>query len=636
MAQSVIGALRIDLGINSAQFQTALKGAQKDVNAFAARARAAFASAGEHLKRFGMLAAAVLGGTVIATVKAATAAAGDIDDAAQRIGISAEKFQELAYAAKLAGVEQKDFATAMEQLSRRLGEIKVKGTVAEKTLSRIGIELDDIKGLSADKVIDRIADGLSKLKDPMERNAILAELFGGAGIKMAIMLKDGAAGIAGLAKEARALGFIISNDAIEKAAKAGDEFDRMGLVSRAAGIQISSSFLPALQSIREVMTSQGFQNGIKTVAENVGVLVKWLVDNRAEIVASTTAIVTFLKVTSMSKSPFVGFVAGAAVGIGVLEGMRSELDKAERELQRLEGSAKRLRETLTSLPPSAGAMPDVKDNLLKTEYQIAQTEERIKKLRAEIAKQPTDPAQGPAGDQAIRPNKEINDLLDDTIFKARLAGGEFRNFAPGFVEAARAAGLFGTRFHPIVTAVDQLEGKMVDVNREFQRIADNKRWQDIGKGIGDALGGAFESAVIEAKSFQEVLQSLYKDLLRLMMRKFITEPLANFFGGFLPTMIPGRAMGGPVMAGGMYEVGERGRELFVPRVDGDIIPHSQLGKVGRRGGGFTYAPVIDARGADAAAVARIENVLDSHSKQIKAQSRAMASAGHEQRFGVQL
>jgi hypothetical protein len=39
----------------------------------------------------------------------------------------------------------------------------------------------------------------------------------------------------------------------------------------------------------------------------------------------------------------------------------------------------------------------------------------------------------------------------------------------------------------------------------------------------------------------------------------------------------GRAVGGPVMAGQAYIVGERGRELFVPRQSGTIVPNDQLG-----------------------------------------------------------
>jgi hypothetical protein len=176
--------------------------------------------------------------------------------------------------------------------------------------------------------------------------------------------------------------------------------------------------------------------------------------------------------------------------------------------------------------------------------------------------------------------------------------------------------------------------EMQKLNIEFEKLKNAEQLKSIAKGIGDALGSAFESAIVDAKSFQEVIRALYKDLLRLFIRKLITEPLGNFLTAGLGNFgIPGRAMGGPVMAGQMYEVGERGRELFIPNTDGRIIPHNQLNQIGR-GGGLTYAPVIDMRGADQAAVARMEMILRDHSRQLANQQRGMLSAQHFSNTGV--
>ena len=51
------------------------------------------------------------------------------------------------------------------------------------------------------------------------------------------------------------------------------------------------------------------------------------------------------------------------------------------------------------------------------------------------------------------------------------------------------------------------------------------------------------------------------------------------------------ATGGDVTAGVSYDVGEMGREKFTPTQDGKITPNKDLG-------GYTYAPVIDARGSN--------------------------------------
>jgi hypothetical protein len=51
-------------------------------------------------------------------------------------------------------------------------------------------------------------------------------------------------------------------------------------------------------------------------------------------------------------------------------------------------------------------------------------------------------------------------------------------------------------------------------------------------------------------------------------------------GFLLPQLLPGRAAGGPVMAGSPYIVGERGPELFVPGRSGNIVPNNALASGG--------------------------------------------------------
>jgi len=79
-----------------------------------------------------------------------------------------------------------------------------------------------------------------------------------------------------------------------------------------------------------------------------------------------------------------------------------------------------------------------------------------------------------------------------------------------------------------------------------------------------------------------------------------TAPAASATGQ--PATPPGRAAGGKVNAGQPYVVGERRRELFVPGMDGAIIP--RIARPATGGGGVTiHAPVtIHAGGGDAMAI----------------------------------
>jgi Lambda phage tail tape-measure protein (Tape_meas_lam_C) len=63
----------------------------------------------------------------------------------------------------------------------------------------------------------------------------------------------------------------------------------------------------------------------------------------------------------------------------------------------------------------------------------------------------------------------------------------------------------------------------------------------------------------------------------------LTKGITSFGGHY--------ATGGDVTAGVSYDVGEMGREKFTPTQNGKITPNKDLG-------GYTYAPVIDARGSN--------------------------------------
>jgi hypothetical protein len=82
---------------------------------------------------------------------------------------------------------------------------------------------------------------------------------------------------------------------------------------------------------------------------------------------------------------------------------------------------------------------------------------------------------------------------------------------------------------------------------------ENVAWSLAGKFFG-AAGSAFDTGNPGLGGIGGTVASL----------------IGTLFGG-------GRAAGGPVRAGQFYEVGENGRELFAPGVDGAIIPNGALG-----------------------------------------------------------
>jgi hypothetical protein len=81
--------------------------------------------------------------------------------------------------------------------------------------------------------------------------------------------------------------------------------------------------------------------------------------------------------------------------------------------------------------------------------------------------------------------------------------------------------------------------------------------------------------------------SIINDLIRIMIQKSITGPIAGAMDGFFSG--GGKAIGGSVQSGKPYIVGERGAEMFVPNQSGSIIPSNRLGG----GGGTVVNQVIN-------------------------------------------
>jgi len=89
---------------------------------------------------------------------------------------------------------------------------------------------------------------------------------------------------------------------------------------------------------------------------------------------------------------------------------------------------------------------------------------------------------------------------------------------------------------------------------------------------------------------------------------------------------PGRAFGGSVRAGMPYIVGEKRRELFVPGMDGAIIPKIARPLAAGGGGGITInAPItINAAGGDAMDIRRqVELAFVDIQRQIESAHRVL-------------
>ena len=76
--------------------------------------------------------------------------------------------------------------------------------------------------MSPDERLGAIADRLMAVRSPALRTAMAMDVFGKAGVQILPMLSGGAAGLAAMRQQARALGLSMSGDTVKAAAQLND------------------------------------------------------------------------------------------------------------------------------------------------------------------------------------------------------------------------------------------------------------------------------------------------------------------------------------------------------------------------------------------------------------------------------
>ena len=159
---------------------------------------------------------------------------------------------------------------------------------------------------------------------------------------------------------------------------------------------------------------------------------------------------------------------------------------------------------------------------------------------------------------------------------------------------------------PLKKSVEDLkraEEEAKKLNEAFRQIGDN-----IATGISDALVGAIEGTKTLGEAARSIVNNLASDLLRLGVNSLLRSTGFSLFKN-----LPGLANGGRASAGRSFVVGERGPEIFTPKVSGTVIPNNQIGG----GGDITNITVnVDAN----------ESSVEGDTGQSQALGRQLATA----------
>ncbi|KWC51565.1 phage tail tape measure C-terminal domain-containing protein [Burkholderia ubonensis] len=167
----------------------------------------------------------------------------------QQTGLSTDDIQKFSYAMTVVSGNSKDAGTALDSLAKNIGRAQQGSRRILGDFDVLGISMKDLKSLSFDQVLGKIADRFSQTADDAGKFTVAQQLFGGAAKDMIPLLDRGSEGLAALGVQAEKVGAVLGEHTVEKMYELSEQMNTVHANMNAVSTQAKTALLPALLDI---------------------------------------------------------------------------------------------------------------------------------------------------------------------------------------------------------------------------------------------------------------------------------------------------------------------------------------------------------------------------------------------------
>ena len=178
--------------------------------------------------------------------------AGDLDDAATRVGMNTEAYQKWAFAMQLAGADASTLEVAVRNLTTFTTNLAAGNEDATAALQALGIGYEEFADMDVDEQLDTVVNALQNMEDQTEMTRLAQEIFGNRVYQQIMPLLTQEAGyVDELGESMKETGMIMSEDAVKAGAALGDELDTLKQRFTILSNTMLSELFPQIQLIIE-------------------------------------------------------------------------------------------------------------------------------------------------------------------------------------------------------------------------------------------------------------------------------------------------------------------------------------------------------------------------------------------------
>jgi phage-related protein len=255
------------LSLDTSEFDSALSGAETAAGSFGSSIAGGLATAG----RIGATAVAATTAAVVAGSAAFVSGVSDvseyadnIDKMSQKLGMSAEAYQEWDFITQHAGTSIESMQTGM----RTLASAVETGNEAFQTL---GFTEEQLAGMSQEELFGATIEALQNVEDTTQRTYLAGQLLGRGATELGPLLNMSAEEVEGMREQVHELGGVMSDEAVSAGANFQDSLQNMQTALAGVRNNLLGEFLPSFSTVMDGLAAifSGDEGGLETVRQGV-------------------------------------------------------------------------------------------------------------------------------------------------------------------------------------------------------------------------------------------------------------------------------------------------------------------------------------------------------------------------------
>lgn len=288
---------------------------------------------GDTLKS-GLAAGAKVAAAAVAAVAAAAAATaaklidaagetaeyGDnIDKMSQKLGMSAEAYQEWDFIMQHSGSDIDKMSTSMKKLAEAVQDPSKDAAAA---FEKLGINLEEAKNLSQEDLFAKTITALQGLEEGTERTALANDILGKSAMDLGALLNTSAEDTEAMRQQVHDLGGVMSDEAVKASAAYQDSLQNMKTAVQGAGRSLVSDFMPSITTIMDgiALLVSGQDGSVETLTEGINSFIENLENSAGKLTEFAEKIIPVLADLIIKSAPIMIEAAGRII-LNLSEGL---------------------------------------------------------------------------------------------------------------------------------------------------------------------------------------------------------------------------------------------------------------------------------------------------------------------------